>query len=202
MFCKVVSCLDLVHVQYCNTVIVWYSDCLQTNTQIYVVFHHSAKHLHHILYVHCIHIHTHTYFLFCTGRSIFHPLDNSEFSCCCCCCLLLVEIFLFYYCSLTDRDALRLLQKCRPLLGHINMRGCLLLTAESFKYIGQCQNLQDLNLSECQGLTVPQSSSFCTHIIIYFLFNMPRKCTIWFIFLSSFRFSPLCLMCRMMLWRV
>eukprot|EP00731_Ephydatia_muelleri_P003564 Em0001g3564a len=53
----------------------------------------------------------------------------------------------------TDRVMLSLFQKYRPLLGHLNLRASNALSPESLKYIGQCHNLQDLNLSECQNLT-------------------------------------------------
>ena len=61
---------------------------------------------------------------------------------------------------------------------------CLLLTAESFKYIRQCQNLQDLNLSECQGLTVQQSPSFYTHIHVLSLSSSTLLANADFIHLS------------------
>ncbi|XP_019851981.1 PREDICTED: F-box/LRR-repeat protein 13-like [Amphimedon queenslandica] len=54
---------------------------------------------------------------------------------------------------LTDSSLLQLFNKWRPFLGHLSLQKCVLLTSDSFKYIGQCQNLQDLNLSECQGIT-------------------------------------------------
>ena len=58
------------------------------------------------------------------------------------------------YCFI-DSSVVHLFTKFRPLLCHINLRGCFSLTPKSFKYIALCQNLQDLNLSECQGITVP-----------------------------------------------
>ncbi|XP_033647169.1 dynein regulatory complex subunit 6-like isoform X2 [Asterias rubens] len=52
----------------------------------------------------------------------------------------------------TDRFVCKLLQTCRPYLLHLNLRGCDSLTKPSYVAIGQCRNLQDLNLSECGGV--------------------------------------------------
>ncbi|XP_065910506.1 F-box and leucine-rich repeat protein 13-like isoform X2 [Dysidea avara] len=48
----------------------------------------------------------------------------------------------------TDLVLLRLINKCRPFLGHLNLRGCHMLTEGALQHIGECRNLQDLNLSE------------------------------------------------------
>lgn len=48
----------------------------------------------------------------------------------------------------------RICHKYRPLLCHLNLRGCSQLSSDSLKAIGYCQNLQDLNLSETQGINV------------------------------------------------
>ena len=92
--------------------------------------------------------------------------------------------------SVRDNHLKRLLQKYRPLIGHLNLRGCSQLTADSIRAIsttpvslpfllsspflplhmyfpsctGQCQNLQDLNLSECQGLSVSRHQNFLSHL--------------------------------------
>ncbi|XP_040521685.1 dynein regulatory complex subunit 6 isoform X2 [Gallus gallus] len=42
--------------------------------------------------------------------------------------------------------------KWRPCVLRLNLRGCYSLHWPSFKCISECRNLQDLNLSECQGL--------------------------------------------------
>ncbi|KAM6089687.1 F-box and leucine-rich repeat protein 13 isoform 3-T3 [Theristicus caerulescens] len=42
--------------------------------------------------------------------------------------------------------------KWRPYVLCLNLRGCYSLHWPSFKSISECKNLQDLNLSECQGL--------------------------------------------------
>lgn len=93
--------------------------------------------------------------------------------------------------SATNKVAASVIHKCRPFLGHLNLRGCYNLSSESIKLTGtavyawsnffkiifyvisnsaslllwkeiflfflpsaQCRNLQDLNLSECSGVTV------------------------------------------------
>ncbi|XP_071817253.1 F-box and leucine-rich repeat protein 13-like isoform X2 [Apostichopus japonicus] len=52
----------------------------------------------------------------------------------------------------TDKLACKLLQKCRPYLLHLNLRACVKLTKPAYYAVGQCRNLQDLNLSECVGV--------------------------------------------------
>jgi F-box/leucine-rich repeat protein 13 len=54
---------------------------------------------------------------------------------------------------LEDDILLKLIVRSRPFLGHLNLRGALFITQRSISAIGQCQNLQDLNLSECSSLT-------------------------------------------------
>ncbi|KAM9634230.1 F-box and leucine-rich repeat protein 13 isoform 2-T2 [Morphnus guianensis] len=51
-----------------------------------------------------------------------------------------------------DQIVVNILQKWRPYVLHLNLRGCCSLHWPSFKSISECKNLQDLNLSECQGL--------------------------------------------------
>ncbi|RMX56403.1 hypothetical protein pdam_00023147, partial [Pocillopora damicornis] len=53
----------------------------------------------------------------------------------------------------TNKVAANVIHKCRPFLGHLNLRGCYNLSSESIKLTAQCRNLQDLNLSECSGVT-------------------------------------------------
>lgn len=97
----------------------------------------------------------------------------------------------FFSFSATNKVAANVIHKCRPFLGHLNLRGCYNLSSESIKLTGtavyawsnffkiifyvisnsaslllwkeifllflpsaQCRNLQDLNLSECSGVTV------------------------------------------------
>ncbi|XP_055789606.1 dynein regulatory complex subunit 6 isoform X2 [Salvelinus fontinalis] len=50
---------------------------------------------------------------------------------------------------ITDRIVEQILQKYRPFVVHLNMRGCTSLQWPSFKCISECRNLQELNLSEC-----------------------------------------------------
>jgi F-box/leucine-rich repeat protein 13 len=51
--------------------------------------------------------------------------------------------------SLRDSGLTRQLHAHRPVLGHLSVRGCCNLSPDSLKIIGECHNLQDLNLSEC-----------------------------------------------------
>ncbi|KAM6146287.1 LOW QUALITY PROTEIN: F-box and leucine-rich repeat protein 13 [Phoenicopterus ruber ruber] len=51
-----------------------------------------------------------------------------------------------------DQIVVNILQKWRPYVLRLNLRGCYSLHWPSFKSISECKNLQDLNLSECQGL--------------------------------------------------
>ncbi|XP_071498794.1 F-box and leucine-rich repeat protein 13-like [Diadema antillarum] len=52
----------------------------------------------------------------------------------------------------TDHVVTNLLQNYRPYVLHLNLKGCSILTKPSYTAIGQCRNLQDLNMSECQGV--------------------------------------------------
>ncbi|NXP75009.1 DRC6 protein, partial [Ramphastos sulfuratus] len=52
-----------------------------------------------------------------------------------------------------DQTAVSILHKWRPYILRLNLQGCSSLRWRSFKSIGECKNLQDLNLSECQGLS-------------------------------------------------
>ncbi|NXJ96602.1 DRC6 protein, partial [Corythaixoides concolor] len=54
--------------------------------------------------------------------------------------------------KLQDQTVVNILQKWHPYVLHLNFRGCYSLQCTSFKTISECKNLQDLNLSECQGL--------------------------------------------------
>ncbi|XP_071961643.1 F-box and leucine-rich repeat protein 13-like [Antedon mediterranea] len=69
----------------------------------------------------------------------------------------------------TDRSVGLLLQKCRPYLLHLNLRGCNRLQKSSILSISQCRNLQDLNLSECQGLNdgIMREITEGCHILLY-----------------------------------
>ncbi|KAM6320934.1 F-box and leucine-rich repeat protein 13 [Aegotheles albertisi] len=51
-----------------------------------------------------------------------------------------------------DHIVVNILQKWRPYVLGLNLRGCYSLRCPSFRIISECKNLQDLNLSECQGL--------------------------------------------------
>ncbi|XP_078659476.1 F-box and leucine-rich repeat protein 13-like isoform X2 [Branchiostoma floridae x Branchiostoma belcheri] len=55
--------------------------------------------------------------------------------------------------KVTDPVVIQMLQKCRPYLVHLNLRGCGGVRRASFNVISQCKNLQDLNLSECKSLS-------------------------------------------------
>ncbi|XP_073475702.1 F-box and leucine-rich repeat protein 13 [Aquarana catesbeiana] len=51
-----------------------------------------------------------------------------------------------------DRFVANILRKCRPYVIRLNLRRCSSLLWSTFKGIGECKNLQDLNLSECPNL--------------------------------------------------
>ncbi|CAF1384829.1 unnamed protein product [Adineta ricciae] len=50
---------------------------------------------------------------------------------------------------LSDRLAMRFIQRARPFLQHLNLRQCDRIGRLTFVGISSCKNLQDLNLSEC-----------------------------------------------------
>ena len=124
--------------------------------------------------------------------------------------LIVYPVIFFFSFSATNKVAANVIHKCRPFLGHLNLRGCYNLSSESIKLTGtavyawsnflkiifyvisnsaslllwkeifllflpsaQCRNLQDLNLSECSGVTVRTDSSNdynddnCYHINCY-----------------------------------
>ncbi|XP_067324929.1 F-box and leucine-rich repeat protein 13 [Anolis sagrei] len=51
-----------------------------------------------------------------------------------------------------DNIAGNILLKWRTNVVHLNLRGCSTLQWHTFKNMAQCSNLQELNVSECQGL--------------------------------------------------
>ncbi|KAM5173064.1 F-box and leucine-rich repeat protein 13 [Mantella aurantiaca] len=51
-----------------------------------------------------------------------------------------------------DKFVMTILRKCRPYVIRLNLRRCSSLLWSTFKGIGDCKNLQDLNLSECPNL--------------------------------------------------
>ncbi|XP_053114457.1 dynein regulatory complex subunit 6 isoform X4 [Hemicordylus capensis] len=53
-----------------------------------------------------------------------------------------------------DNDAGNILLKWHTIVVHLNLRGCATLQWYTFKNIGHCKNLQELNVSECQGLNI------------------------------------------------
>jgi F-box/leucine-rich repeat protein 13 len=73
---------------------------------------------------------------------------------------------------LSDQSVLQIFNKWRPLLGHLSLQHCVILTSDSFKHIGQCQNLQDLNLSECKGITDDAIKCIATGCSGLFYLNM------------------------------
>ncbi|KAL9960679.1 hypothetical protein ACROYT_G034165 [Oculina patagonica] len=78
--------------------------------------------------------------------------------------------------SATNKVAANLIHKCRPFLGHLNLRGCYNLSSESLKLTAQCRNLQDLNLSECPGVTDEVLKSVaigCTSLLYLNLASTP-----------------------------
>ena len=59
-----------------------------------------------------------------------------------------------YSFRLTDKIVSKIVQKCRPYVLHLNVRHCWKITKQSFLSITGCRNIQDLNISDCKGLTV------------------------------------------------
>ncbi|XP_046839843.1 dynein regulatory complex subunit 6-like isoform X2 [Xenia sp. Carnegie-2017] len=53
---------------------------------------------------------------------------------------------------LTNKVVARLVHRYRSVLGHLNLRGCFNLTVKSLMIISVSKNLQDLNVSECEGI--------------------------------------------------
>ncbi|XP_014856716.1 PREDICTED: F-box/LRR-repeat protein 13-like isoform X1 [Poecilia mexicana] len=53
----------------------------------------------------------------------------------------------------TDATVQKILKSYRPFVTHLNMRGCQSTKWSSLKYISECRNLQELNLSECLAIT-------------------------------------------------
>ena len=68
--------------------------------------------------------------------------------------IAVLRLIYISHCRVTDKVAIRLLQKCRPYLVHLNIRGCQQISFPTFQCIRECRNLQDLNLSECPALSV------------------------------------------------
>ncbi|XP_074534232.1 F-box and leucine-rich repeat protein 13 [Halichoeres trimaculatus] len=54
---------------------------------------------------------------------------------------------------ITDGTLKQTLQKYRMFVIHLNLRGCTSLKWNSLKYISECRNLQELNVSECVNVT-------------------------------------------------
>ncbi|CAG5958170.1 unnamed protein product [Menidia menidia] len=54
---------------------------------------------------------------------------------------------------ITDCRMKEILQNYRPFVIHLNLRGCSSLNWPSLKFISECKNLQELNVSECFNLT-------------------------------------------------
>ncbi|XP_053114453.1 dynein regulatory complex subunit 6 isoform X2 [Hemicordylus capensis] len=65
-----------------------------------------------------------------------------------------------------DNDAGNILLKWHTIVVHLNLRGCATLQWYTFKNIGHCKNLQELNVSECQGLNgLPQLTIFKSSLL-------------------------------------
>ncbi|KAG8577140.1 hypothetical protein GDO81_010077 [Engystomops pustulosus] len=60
-----------------------------------------------------------------------------------------------------DKFVINILRKCRPYVLRLNFRGCSTLHWSTFKVIGECRNLQDLNLSECRNLNEEAIRCIC-----------------------------------------
>ncbi|XP_056138488.1 dynein regulatory complex subunit 6 [Lampris incognitus] len=55
---------------------------------------------------------------------------------------------------ITDSIVKQILQRYRPFVIHLNLRGCTSLKWTALTCIGECRNLQELNLSECSNINV------------------------------------------------
>ncbi|XP_054883364.1 dynein regulatory complex subunit 6 isoform X2 [Poeciliopsis prolifica] len=53
----------------------------------------------------------------------------------------------------TDAIVQKILKSYRPFVTHLNLRGCHSTKWSSLKYISECKNLQELNLSECLAIS-------------------------------------------------
>ncbi|XP_008409613.1 F-box/LRR-repeat protein 13 isoform X2 [Poecilia reticulata] len=53
----------------------------------------------------------------------------------------------------TDTIVQKILKSYRPFVTHLNLRGCQSTKWSSLKYISECKNLQELNLSECLAIS-------------------------------------------------
>ncbi|XP_066448080.1 F-box and leucine-rich repeat protein 13 isoform X2 [Eleutherodactylus coqui] len=60
-----------------------------------------------------------------------------------------------------DKFVMNILRKCRPYVIRLNFRRCSTLHWSTFKGIGECRNLQDLNLSECQNVNEEAIRAIC-----------------------------------------
>lgn len=65
-----------------------------------------------------------------------------------------------------------MINKCRPFLGHLNLRSCHMLTADVLQHIGECKNLQDLNLSEYSKLNDEGIRSIATGCVGLLYLNL------------------------------
>eukprot|EP00118_Oscarella_pearsei_P012154 m.86967 g.86967 ORF g.86967 m.86967 type:complete len:805 (+) comp36521_c0_seq1:152-2566(+) len=67
-----------------------------------------------------------------------------------------------------DKVVINFIQKYRPSIVRINLRGCHLLTEKSLKHVGECKNIQDLNLSECPSTdeeVIRSITSNCSNLL-------------------------------------
>ncbi|XP_056429459.1 dynein regulatory complex subunit 6 isoform X2 [Hyla sarda] len=60
-----------------------------------------------------------------------------------------------------DKFVINILRKCRPYVIRLNLRRCSTLHWSTFKGIGECRNLQDLNLSECRNVNEEAIKVIC-----------------------------------------
>ncbi|XP_050781491.1 dynein regulatory complex subunit 6 isoform X4 [Gopherus flavomarginatus] len=86
--------------------------------------------------------------------------------------------------KMQDKTLINILKKWRPYVVRLNLRGCSSLHWPSFKSISECKNLQDLNVSECQGLNISvdgfryiaNSCSEIKHLVINDMPTLTDKC--------------------------
>ncbi|XP_075455745.1 F-box and leucine-rich repeat protein 13 isoform X2 [Ascaphus truei] len=60
-----------------------------------------------------------------------------------------------------DKNIVNILRKCRFYVVRINLRSCSSLQWPTYKGISECKNLQELNVSECQGLNDESMRIIC-----------------------------------------
>ncbi|CAF0834436.1 unnamed protein product [Brachionus calyciflorus] len=74
--------------------------------------------------------------------------------------------------KLTDKLISSIIQKSRPYLIHLNVRGAFKLTQNGFVTISGCRNIQDLNLSDCKNLNDDMVNIITTGCMVLIYLNL------------------------------